>query len=472
MDSRLRLSAAQKMGVDISEKAVKKKREEMVVEYLKNSRRSILGELSEKREKTDPRKDREYAKQLASLNTSVSLMQEQARRLIPESQVRVQMADEAIQDYYRKKAGPVTDKDVESSYDVYKVRQIMLRSGKLPEEQMKTRADNILKQAKSGKDFEQLVKDNSDGPMASRGGQTEYSLDRYVSTLQMAAQGFMMSPPELWPAVKKLKPGDISNAINTEMGTYIIKLENVESKKPEKLDKKAKKERRDQLQGVVDIQARMEFDKKMRKGAKIEVKDYEMAGYYYLSEARKARREGDEDLYKKRLRLASAELKKATKEQRNNPFAAVKYAEVLEEQGKDKMALQVLYPMLEGEAAPAQGADASIWLGDLFLKVKDEEGVEEGDTNKDKAIDQYQKASNAAIYDKSIHMQLKRKFEELGRQDLVQAEDKWIADFDKKQQDLRERAEAEKKEQEDKAGKKPTAPTPSAIPFPLPTGGN
>ncbi|GAG49337.1 unnamed protein product, partial [marine sediment metagenome] len=207
VDSRLRLSAAQKMGVDISEKAVKQKREEMVVEYLKNSRRKILGELSEKRDKSDPRKDREYARQLASLGTSVSLMQEQARRLIPESQVRVQMAAEAIQDYYREKAGPITDKDVESSYDVYKVRQIMLRSGKLPEEQMKTRADNILKQAKSGTDFEQLVKDNSDGPIADRGGQTEYSLDRYVSTLQMAAQGFMMSPPELWPAVKKMKPG-------------------------------------------------------------------------------------------------------------------------------------------------------------------------------------------------------------------------------------------------------------------------
>ena len=102
-----------------------------------------------------------------------------------------------------------------------------MRSGKLPEEQRKTRADNILKQAKSGKDFEQLVKDNYDGPTASRGGQTEYSLDRYISTLQMAAQGFqgfMMSPLDLWPAIKKMKPGDVSNAINTEMGTYIIKL--------------------------------------------------------------------------------------------------------------------------------------------------------------------------------------------------------------------------------------------------------
>ncbi len=131
--------------------------------------------------------------------------EKEARRLIPESQVRVQMAAEAIQDYYRKKAGPITDKDVESSYDVYKVRQIMLRSGKLPEEQMKTRADTILKQARSGKDFEQLVKDNSDGPMASKGGEMEYSFDRYVSNLQMAAQGFMMSPRELWPAIKKMK---------------------------------------------------------------------------------------------------------------------------------------------------------------------------------------------------------------------------------------------------------------------------
>ena len=68
----------------------------------------------------------------------------------------------------------------------------------------------------------------------------------------------------------------------------------------------------------------MEFDKKMRKGAKIDVKDKEMAGFYYLSEARKARREGDEDLYKKQLGLASAALKTATKEQKNNPFAAVK----------------------------------------------------------------------------------------------------------------------------------------------------
>ena len=112
-----------------------------------------------------------------------------------------------------------------------------------------------------------------------------------------------------------------------------------------------------------------------------DVKDDEMKGYYYLSEARKAKGEGDDDLYKKQLGLASAALKKATKAQKNNPFVAVKYAEVLEEQGKKEMALQVLYPMLEGKGTPAQGADVRVWLGDLFLEVKDEEDAEEGATD-------------------------------------------------------------------------------------------
>ena len=445
VDSRLRLTAAKKMGIDISQDAVDERLEEMVTEYLKEGRRRALGDVSNEQERIDPREDRQYKDVLAQAGTSVWEMEERARRDIPEGQVQVQVAQEGIEEAIRKRVGKITDKDINASYDTYKVRQIVLMPGKVPEEQLKNRANKIVKEARSGADFVKLVEEHSEGPSKSRGGETEYSLDMHVQTLQMAMQGFIMTPPEIWPAVKKLKPGGVSGVITTDLGLYIVKLEGITSNKPEKLDKKAKTERRKQIQQIAEIEGRLDFEKRMRLKSDVKVEDPEMAGYWYLIQAGEQRAERNDAGYKKQMALAASQFKRALKEQPNNVFAAVKYAEILEEQGKVKQAVKVLYPMLEGKSAPAQGADMRVWLGNMCVKLGGEE-------DKKRALTQYQKASGAAVFDKSIHQQLMMKFKDLGREDLVAAEEDWIADFDRKTKARQEREAAEKEKKAPKSG--------------------
>ncbi len=445
VDSRLSLTAAKEMGIDVSQGAVDERREELITEYLKQGRRSALGKVSKEEEEIDPRDDRRYKDTLAQAGRSVLEMEERARMEIPEAQVRVEVAQQGVRDAIKKRIGKITDKDIDASYGVYKVRQIVLEPGKMPEEQLKSRAQKIVKQARDGADFAKLAEEYSQGPFKNMGGQTEYSLDRYAQSVQMAMQGFVMTPLEIWPAVKKLKVGGVSNVITTDMGLYIVKLEGITSAKPDKLDKKAKAERRKQIQQVGELQGLLDFDKLMRRKSDVKVDDPEMAGYWYLSQARKLRGERNEKGYEKQIALAAAQFRRALKVQTNNPYAAVTYAQVLEEQGKVKDAVKVLYPMLEGGSVPVQGADVRMWLGDMFVKLGGEE-------DKERAITQYEKASGAAVIDRGIHQQLVTKFKDLGREDLAAAEEEWITKFDERAKIRQEREAAEKNKKSPKSG--------------------
>ncbi|MEK7400312.1 MAG: peptidylprolyl isomerase [Candidatus Poribacteria bacterium] len=142
-----------------------------------------------------------------------------------------------MQNFIEKKiqptAKPVTDEDIKQYYEENKAKYVQKESVKAshillkveldaPEED-KTRAKNklqsILQEARSGGDFAELAKKNSQDPgSAPQGGNLGYF-----------SRGQMVKPFE--DAAFALKPGGISDVVETQFGYHIILLQD---KKPGK----------------------------------------------------------------------------------------------------------------------------------------------------------------------------------------------------------------------------------------------
>lgn len=127
-------------------------------------------------------------------------------------------------------AKPVTDKDVADYYQAHKgefteseevrARHILIKLSSGASDEEKTYAKKemqaILEEAKSGADFAELAKKHSQCPSAIRGGDLGYF-----------ARGDMVKPFE--ETAFALKPGQISEIVETEYGYHIIRFED---KKP------------------------------------------------------------------------------------------------------------------------------------------------------------------------------------------------------------------------------------------------
>jgi len=121
----------------------------------------------------------------------------------------------------------VTDKDVDEYYknhpkefekpETVKARHILIGfKGDMTEDQKKElrkKAEDVLKKAKGGDDFAQLASEYSDDPGSkTKGGELGYF-----------PKGNMV--PEFENAAFNLKPGEISDVIETPYGYHIIKVE-------------------------------------------------------------------------------------------------------------------------------------------------------------------------------------------------------------------------------------------------------
>lgn len=112
------------------------------------------------------------------------------------------------------------NKDQFRTQDRVKVRHILLNTtGKTKEEEaaIKTKAEGLLKQVKSGGDFAKLAKENSEDPgSAQKGGDLDW-----------VTHG--QTVPEFEKAAFSLKPGEISDLVKTQYGYHILQLQEKES---------------------------------------------------------------------------------------------------------------------------------------------------------------------------------------------------------------------------------------------------
>jgi len=408
------LQIAQQMGVDVSDDRVEAEIEKRVTEELKLNRERVLGRLSRERAATDPRDDGEYRAALAEAGSSLAQQEAIARSKFSVNQIKAMLAMEGLTAKIRAGVKRVTDADIAASYNVYKVRQIVLPAGRLPEEQLVSKANKIVGAARSGTDFAKLARENSPGQSKAAGSVFELSFE--------TSFGY---PQPVIDALRKMKPGDISPPIRTDFGIFIVKLEGITSKLPAKLDKKAKEERRKQIMQIREMEARSEISRRMAQNQKVEVFDPEMLGYWQLMQAQRSAGNPTEE---KRLRRAAINALMRARVERNSPIAAAKLAQLLYEDGRTEEAIRILYPMLEGAQATQEGADLRLLLGDMLVKKGE----------KDRAIAQYKIASEVARNDPGVHHQLIAKFQQLKRPDLVEAENKWLADFEVRQKQFEE----------------------------------
>lgn len=116
---------------------------------------------------------------------------------------KVQVNDEEIEEYYKENQDKFTEKEQVHLFNI------------LVETEEK--AQEILKELKTGKDFTEVAKENSIGPSASQGGDLGY-----------LSKGTII--PEIEEAVFALEVEELSQVVKTDFGFHVLK---ITDKKPE-----------------------------------------------------------------------------------------------------------------------------------------------------------------------------------------------------------------------------------------------
>jgi len=442
VSDRVTLAIAKDLGVDVSDKDVQKQIDDFVVAQMKVQRGRIMGKISAAEEKIDPRYDREFATALSKGNSSVRMIEDSIRAQIPEDSVRSRLAQQGIQSKIKQRIGPVTAADVNNSYNVYSVRQIVIPKASMPQDQLKTRVDKIVSEAKAGKDFAALAKEYSQDKGA--GGAQTISYDQVLSMWMMTMRGgaqfvpYVKSLLDIWDQVSKIKPGEIGAPMDTDQAVYILKVEKAEPKLPAKFDKKTQDQRKAMIEGMRSWQEGLKIEQQVRKNLDIKVIDPEFRGYWELAQLSSAM--SDPAKMKAQLRLAKAAFTKAIAENPSNDYATAMLSVVLAQMGDSKQAIVQLYHLLEGPNSRGDGADLRIMLGDLlwqsskdYTSAKNPGKAAEA---RDEAIKQYVKASERAPLDEGPHQELIAKFKDVGRPDLAAKEQQWLADWQAKKKIL------------------------------------
>ncbi len=145
----------------------------------------------------------------AAIQSKAVLREELMVRRVRDMEIRrgILVSPEEIRAYYKEQQRLFT------SPDTHHIRQILLLP-KLGEnmEMLKTRAEVLMSQLDENTSFEKLAELFSDGPESVTGGD-----------LGFVTKDDLLAP--LRAAMDKLKPGEVSPLIETEIGIHILRLE-------------------------------------------------------------------------------------------------------------------------------------------------------------------------------------------------------------------------------------------------------
>jgi peptidyl-prolyl cis-trans isomerase C len=374
------------------------------------------------------------AKFLAKNNTTVDAYKDKLRREMMQNrqQLEESVKFQKLEDTIKSRV-QVTDKDLEDNYTKVKARHILITPDKMKKTDeeaakgaqqatkdykalAKQKAEDLLARIKKGEDFAKLAQENSDDPgSASQGGllaSRKPSADgKGTETDEYFTRGTMV--PEFENAAFSLKPGEVSNIVETSYGFHIIQVLDRKLEYPADFAQK-KEDYRKQLLEQKKNEAWTQYTEGLKKAAKIEIQDSELAAYKKLED-------GDKTDAVKLLNTA-------VQNDATNIGAKYQLATLLKDTNEKDAAIKLFKELTENDRS-AGSPEVRMDLAELYM----------GKNMKKEAIDEYKAASDwAGAYDYQnmfIHQQLKAKFTELGQADLATAEQKWMDDFQKQQQE-------------------------------------
>jgi peptidyl-prolyl cis-trans isomerase SurA len=188
-------------------------------------------------------------------------LQEQLERLrlvSMEVRSKIQVGESEMRDYYEANLAKYSEEES------FHARHIFFRiSEKAPAEEIKrsmTTALLVLAEAKSGKDFVELAKINSEDPAARKDG----------GDLGIFKKGDML--PELEKTILDMKSGEVSELVVTPAGFHIIKLEERIKGKVKPFES-VKTEIEDAIYRKKSEERFSQWAKELRSKASVEVKD-------------------------------------------------------------------------------------------------------------------------------------------------------------------------------------------------------
>ncbi len=435
----LMLAAVKKEGITASRADIEKKADELVQQELDQRfpNRKALAKYLRSKQKSMEQIKAEMKKKL--LEDTENLKETVLfQRLEDKIKSRVVVSDKDLEDNYTKiKAQHILIKPDELKAQDEKNQPAEATNGESPEATngesaaenkpaapadknkdykalAKQKAEELLARIKQGEDFSELAKQFSNDPgSAKEGGMLRSSRPPEPGADAAAGPSEFFGHGEMVPAFDKaafaLAKDQVSGVVETDFGYHIIKLLDRKTEYPPDYDKK-KQDFRNELLEKKKGEAWTEYQGNLKKAAKIEVQDPELAAY----------RAADDGKQPEAIQL----LAKAVQDDPQNAGAKYELATMLKSKGDADKAIQLLKELTENERA-ANSPQVHMDLADLYSQKQ----------MKKEAIEEYKAASEwAQTYDYQsmfMHQQIKTKFEEAGEQQLVAQEQQWLDEFNK-----------------------------------------
>jgi len=204
IEDKLVLSRAKELGIKITESEIDER-----LDYIKKGFSS----------------DEEFYKTLETQGVTIATLKDRYRdqlmmkKLVDyEVKSKISVLPSEISDYYEK------HKDQFREVDKYRVKNILIKAkDEVSFELAKVEIEGVYNKLKEGGNFDDLAKQFSQGPNAEKGGDIGY-----------IEQGQMLEA--LDKAIFKLKPGEFSEPVKSEIGYHIFKVEDIKYGKQASLE--------------------------------------------------------------------------------------------------------------------------------------------------------------------------------------------------------------------------------------------
>ena len=363
---------------------------------------------------------------------------DQIRGQLKNSLAMQKLFDEVLKDI------EVSEQEVKENYEELSTRHILIKTKDRSDKEAKEKAQEVISEIESGKEFAKVAQEYSEGPSAKKGGK----LPSFGRNGNMA-QAFK-------DEAFKLEEGEISEPVKTKFGYHVIKLTDKKEAEGEEFEKQKSKiknkllnqkrksayqkwisEKREQSEITINSQEIKAYNaqqagnyEQAMKNYKEALKDNNRASYLYNNLAQVYQQQDKTD-------QAIATYKEAIEKYPEQTSFYTALAKLYKNQDKTDQAISLYQDALKKNK---DNANLHLALGELYRQEE----------MKDKAVEQYEKFSKLSGDNLMAHYRLYSVYKKMGLTDKAQAEMKRVKEIQakkQKQQQSQKKATQQKQKQ-------------------------